>query len=154
VMAMQQQVAHASVSSRVNLANSNACRRPSSLCVSSYCRRSCAHSCNLIHRVNTHANSPFSQIVHHLLSPALNNNKPCQRQTLLDSSNLEQLKDETRVTLVGLKTESMNGLTGTSLRLAVDGERYVVRLDADDKSMKIKAGNLVVTDGNKLEQLN
>jgi tetratricopeptide (TPR) repeat protein len=72
--------------------------------------------------------------------------------------NLEQLKDETRVTLIGLKTDSMNGLTGTALRLAAasdDGEeqRYVVRLDADGKSMKIKADNLVVTDGNKLEQL-
>jgi hypothetical protein len=30
----------------------------------------------------------------------------------LDSSNIEQLKDGTRVTLVGLKTEAMNGLTG------------------------------------------
>jgi hypothetical protein len=44
----------------------------------------------------------------------------------------------------------MNGLTGTALRLAIDGERYVVRLDADGKSMKIKPDNLVV---NKLEQL-
>jgi uncharacterized protein involved in outer membrane biogenesis len=67
----------------------------------------------------------------------------------LDSSNLEQL-DGFRVTLVGLKTESMNGLTGTALRLAIDGERYVVRLDADGKSMKIKADNLVVTDSSNL----
>jgi hypothetical protein len=67
--------------------------------------------------------------------------------------SLEQLKDGTRVTLVGLKTEAMNGLTGTALRLAGDGERYVLRLDADGKSMKIKADNLVVTDGNKLEEL-
>jgi flagellar basal body rod protein FlgF len=44
----------------------------------------------------------------------------------------------------------MNGLTGTALRLAIDGERYVVRLDADGKSMKIKADNLIV---NNLEQL-
>jgi hypothetical protein len=71
-----------------------------------------------------------------------------------DSSNLEQLKDGTRVTLVGLKTESMNGLIGTALHLAAgagDGEqRYVVRLDADGKSMKIKADNLIV---NIVEQL-
>jgi tetratricopeptide (TPR) repeat protein len=68
----------------------------------------------------------------------------------LDSSNLEQLKDGTRVTLVGLQTESMIGLTGTSLHLAGDGERYIVRLDADGKSMKIKPDNLVI---NILEQL-
>jgi hypothetical protein len=70
----------------------------------------------------------------------------------LVSSNLE-LKDGTRVTLVGLKTDSMNGLTGTALRLAIDGERYVVRLDADGKSANIKPDNLVVTDGSNLEQL-
>jgi hypothetical protein len=68
----------------------------------------------------------------------------------LNSSNLEKLKNGTRVTLVGLKTEAMNGLLGTALRLAIDGERYVVRLDADGKSMKIKTDNLVV---NNLEQL-
>jgi tetratricopeptide (TPR) repeat protein len=68
----------------------------------------------------------------------------------LDSSNLEQLKDGTRVTLVGLKTESMNGLTGTVLLLAIEGDRYVVRLDADGKSMKIKPDNLII---NNLEQL-
>jgi tetratricopeptide (TPR) repeat protein len=64
-----------------------------------------------------------------------------------------RLKAGTRVTLVGFKAESMNGLVGTILHL--DGERYVVRLNADDKSIKVKPCNLIATCGNNpsLEQL-
>jgi tetratricopeptide (TPR) repeat protein len=64
-----------------------------------------------------------------------------------------RLKAGTRVTLIGLKAESMNGLVGTVLCL--DGERYVVRLDADDKSIKVKPCNLIATrsDNSHLKQL-